>query len=139
MTNLGKTDQTPDQPLKEKSNKPVTRKSLKDAQAAIEDKENQQQKPCKTPQSQKKAVKVVKDVASNKLDSAISSAIEMISNNTTPKAAAASNKVDTSTPPQPEALKESFNRNKTLDKSQASSTPELNNEKYLNYNLIYNK
>lgn len=128
MTNLGKTDQTPDQPLKEKSNKPVTRKSLKDAQAAIEDKENQQQKPCKTPQSQKKAVKVVKDVAPNKLDSAISSAIEMISNNTTPKAAAASNKVDTSTPPQPEALKESFNRNKTLDKSQASSTPELNNE-----------
>ncbi len=52
-------------------NRPVTRKSLKDAQATInsensDDKENITQ------------VKSVKDVASNKLDSAISSAIEMI-------------------------------------------------------------
>lgn len=124
MTNLGKTDQASDL-IKEKPNRPVTRKSLKDAQAAIEDKENQHQKPCKTPQSQKKAAKVVKDVASNKLDLAISSAIEMISNNSASKT---SFKTDTGTPPPPEALKESFNINKTLDKSQASSTPELHNE-----------
>lgn len=118
----------------EKPNRPVTRNSIKES-GSTEDKENQQKTPqYPTSKTIDEIQKPSKDIGASKLDSAISSAIEMIlstnnsQNKDTPYTPVTQKiQSESCTPPQPDSLRESLASKKSDEENvNKSSTPVYN-------------